>query len=108
MPAGVLPSRVEFGQRTSVLWLADEPVVPSLGQHLLLAAGAKDGLVPGDQVTLQLDMGTDAKGVPLPPHDVAVVQVTRVTTWGASAILIGQTEGVVKPGMSARVSAKMP
>ena len=108
MPAGVLPSRVEFGQRTSVLWLADEPVVPSLGQHLILAAGAKDGLVPGDQVTLQLDMGTDAKGVPLPPHEVAVVQVTRVTTWGASAILIGQTEGVVKPGMAARVSAKMP
>lgn len=106
--AGATPSRVEFGQRTTVAWLADEPIVPSIGQHLILAAGAKDGLVPGDQVTLQMDMGTDAKGVPLPPHEVAVVQVTRVTTWGASAILIGQTEGVVKPGMAARVSAKMP
>ena len=102
------PARVEFGLRTTVLWLSNDPVVPSLGQQVILAAGASDGLVPGDQVTLQLDAGMDANGVPLPPAEVAVLQVTRVTTWGASAILIGQSEGVVKPGMAGRVTAKMP
>ena len=102
------PARVEFGLRTTVLWLSNEPIVPSLGQQMILAAGASDGLVPGDQVTLQMESGKDASGVPLPPGEVAVLQVTRVTTWGASAILIGQTDGVVKPGMAGRVTAKMP
>ena len=108
MPANTNPARVEFGLRTSVLYLHDEPIVSSVGQHMILAGGASDGLVPGDQVTVQVDMGTDEKGVPRAPQDIAVLQVTRVTTWGASAILIGQTEGVVAPGMAARVSAKMP
>lgn len=102
------PARVEFGLRTSVVWLYDEPVVPSLGQHIILAAGASDGVVAGDQITLQVDAGVDANGVPLPPSEVAVLQVTRVTTWGTSAILIGQSEGVVRPGMVGRVTAKMP
>ena len=108
MPAGVSPARVEFGLATKVLWLDGDPVVPSIGQHILLAAGAAEGLVAGDQVTIQVEQGPDEKGVPRAPRDVAVVQVTRVTNWGASAILIGQNEGVVTPGMSARVTAKMP
>jgi hypothetical protein len=108
MPNGVFPARVEFGLRTSIVWLYDEPVVPSIGQHMVLAAGASDGLVPGDQVTIQRDLGLDDKGVPLPPLDIAVLQITRVTTWGASAILIAQSEGVITPGMAARVTAKMP
>lgn len=108
MPTGVSPVRVEFGLATKVLWLGGDPVVPSIGQHLLLAAGASEGLVPGDQVTIQVELGPDEKGVPRAPRDVAVVQVTRVTNWGASALLIGQNEGVVTPGMAARVTAKMP
>ena len=108
MPTGVGPARVEFGLRTSIIWLYDEPLMPSIGQHVLLAAGASDGLVPGDQVTLMVELGMDDKGVPLSPHEAAVLQVTRVTTWGASAILIHQTDGVVKPGMAGRVTAKMP
>ena len=47
-------------------------------------------------------------GSPLPPQDVAVAQVTRVTPWGASAIIISQTDGGVKTGMTARLSGKMP
>lgn len=102
------PARVEFGLRTTVLWLYNEPLVPSLGQSMIVAAGAADGLVAGDQITLQKEAGMDANGVPLPAAEVAVLQVTRVTTWGASAILIAQSEGIIKPGMSGRVSAKMP
>lgn len=108
MQAGVYPTRVEFGAKAELLWMQDNPVMPSVGQYMLLAAGAKDGVVPGDQITIQRDMGVDDKGVPLPPEEVAVLQVTRVTTWGASAILISQTDGVVTTGMTGRVTAKMP
>jgi hypothetical protein len=44
----------------------------------------------------------------MPALDVATAQVTRVTPWGASAIIIGQTDGGVATGMAARVTAKMP
>lgn len=106
--AGVFPTRVEFGTRTTVLWIRDEPVLPGLGHHVILAAGASEGLVPGDQVTLQLDMGVDARGVPLPPEDIAVAQVTRVTPQGASAVILAESDGGVKAGMAGRVTAKMP
>lgn len=108
MAAGTYPTRVEFGAKAELLWMQDNPVMPSVGQYMLLAASAKDGIVPGDQITIQRDMGVDDKGVPLPPEEVAVLQVTRVTTWGASAILISQTDGVVTTGMTGRVTAKMP
>ncbi|MCC7004268.1 MAG: hypothetical protein IT357_19090, partial [Gemmatimonadaceae bacterium] len=108
MAAGVYPTRVEFGAKTALLWMQDNPIMPSVGQYVLFAAGASDGIVPGDQVTIQRDMGVDAKGVPLPPEEVAVLQVVRVTTWGASAILISQTDGVVTTGMTGRITAKMP
>jgi len=108
MPAGVMPSRVEFGARTTLVWVLDEPVVSSVGHYVVFAAGKSDGLVPGDQVTISRAIGADAMGAPMPPEDIMVVQVTRVTTWGASGIIIGQTDGVLTPGLQARVTAKMP
>ena len=104
MPMGVFPSRVEFGVQTSLAWLYEEPVLSSIGQQMILAAGASEGLVPGDQVTIQRPTGADMVAM----DDFAVVQVTRVTRWGASAILIGQTDGLLTPGQKARVTAKMP
>lgn len=105
---GVVPTRVEFGPRTTIVWMQDEPIIPGLGQQLILAAGSADGLVPGDQVTLQRSMGSDSRGVALPPEDIAVAQVTRVTRWGASAIVLATTDGGMKTGMDGRVTAKMP
>jgi LysM repeat protein len=105
---GVFPTRVEFGLETRVSYMYGEPVLPPVGHQIIFAAGANDGLVPGDQLTLQLPMGKGADGRDLPAQDVAVAQVTRVTAWGASAIIIGQTDGGLKTGMSARVTGKMP
>lgn len=105
---GVFPTKVEFGVKTTVAYLYGNPVLPPVGHQLILAAGSSEGLVTGDQVTLQIEMGTDERGQPLPPQDVATVRVTRVTPWGASAIIIGQTDGGVKTGMTAVVTGKMP
>ncbi|MHB1298424.1 MAG: LysM peptidoglycan-binding domain-containing protein [Gemmatimonadaceae bacterium] len=105
---GVFPSRVEFGLRTKLLWIYQDPVLPSIGHQVIFAAGAAEGLVAGDQITVQRDMGSDAKGVPLPPEDIAVAQVTRVTPQGTSAVLLNVSDGGLKAGQAARVSAKMP
>jgi hypothetical protein len=105
---GVLPARVESGLATRVSWLESNPVLPGNGAYLILSAGAKDGLVPGDQVTLMRSRGVDSKSVELPDEEVAVAHVTRVTPWGAAAVIVHTLQAGVRPGMTARVSAKMP
>jgi LysM repeat protein len=105
---GVFPQRVEFGLATRVSWLAYNPILPGSGSYMVLAAGSKDGLTPGDQVTLLRDRGTDSNGADLPPEEVAVAQVTRVTPYGAGAIILRTLQVGVTSGMRARVTAKMP
>jgi hypothetical protein len=105
---GIFPARVEFGLETSIAYLYGDPVLPPVGHQIIFAAGSAEGLVPGDQLTLQRSNGRDSRGVALPAEDVATAQVTRVTPWGASAIIIGQNDGGVATGMAARVTAKMP
>lgn len=108
MAPGVYPARVEFGLSTTISYMYGEPVLPPVGHQLIFAVKASDGVVPGDQLTLQVPGGTAADGSVLPPQDIAVAQVTRVTPWGASAIIISQTDGGVTTGMAARLSGKMP
>lgn len=105
---GDFPTRVEFGLRTKLLWMYQDPVLPTIGHQMIFAAGEADGLVPGDQITVQRDMGVDSRGVPLPPEDIAVAQVTRVTEAGTSAIIIAVSDGGLLEGQAARVTAKMP
>jgi LysM repeat protein len=105
---GVFPQRVEFGLATRVSWLAYNPILPGSGSYLVLAAGAKEGLAPGDQVTLLRERGVDPNGTELPPEEVAVAQVTRVTPYGAGAIILRTLQAGVTQGMRARVTAKMP
>ena len=108
MPQNQFPARMEFGLATRVTWLYGDPVLATTGQYLILAAGGKEGLKPGDQLSLRRDRGVDESGARRPEQDVGVVQVTRVTPWGASAIVIEQRDAGIERGMAARVTAKMP
>lgn len=108
MPVGKFPQRVDFGLVTRVSWLYNQPVLATSGQFLIFDAGAKEGLVPGDQLSLRRDRGVDASGVALSDEEVAVAQITRVTPWGATAIVINQQQVGIAGGMRARVTAKMP
>jgi LysM repeat protein len=105
---GDVPARVEFGMATRVSWLDYNPVLPGSGSYLILTANANDGITPGDQVTLLRSRGADSKGVELPDEEVAVAQVTRVTPYGAAAIVLRTLQAGVAQGMKARVTAKMP
>jgi hypothetical protein len=108
LPVGKFPQTIEFGLGTRVSWLYNQPVLATTGQYLILSAGVKEGLSPGDQVSLRRDRPVPTQGAPLPDEEVAVAQVTRVTQWGASAIVIMQDQVGIVEGMRARVTAKMP
>jgi LysM repeat protein len=104
----VFPVRVEFGVSTHVTWLKGDPVLPGDGHYLIVAASAKDGLTPGDQLSLRKDLGRRPDGTSRGDVEVGVAQVTKVTPWGATAIIVNLTEVGVTEGMNARVTAKMP
>jgi LysM repeat protein len=106
MPPNVFPRRVEFGLSTRVSWLYSNPVLATSGQYVVLAAAARDGLVPGDQLSLRRSRAGD--GERLPDQEVGVLQVTRVTPWGVSAMVIAHSDLGINNGMRAQLTAKMP
>ncbi|MEK7240918.1 MAG: LysM peptidoglycan-binding domain-containing protein [Gemmatimonadota bacterium] len=102
------PARVEFGMATRVSWIIDRPVIAQMGSYLILASSAKDGFVPGDQVTLLAALGAGANGATRTPEDAAVLQVLRVTPYGVSAIILRRSPADITVGMPGRITAKMP
>jgi LysM domain-containing protein len=108
MPLNTFPKRVESGLATKVTWLHNEPVLPTTSHYLIFSAGAKDGLAPGDQLALLREHSAVTGGRKRSDEEVAVAQVTRVTPWGASAIIINQQQVGIVEGMHAQLTAKMP
>jgi hypothetical protein len=102
------PSAVEFGTATKLSWVVDTPVLLQLGQYVILTASSRDGVVPGDQVTLMAAMGTGEQGERHTPEDAGVLQLLRVTPYGSSAILLNRSPAAITIGMDGRVTAKMP
>ena len=104
MPEHVFPQRVEFGIATQVAWMYANPLLPAGGHELVFSATQANGLVTGDQLTLRR-AGTIAGS---PDEELGVAQVTRVTPWGVSAILLEGRDAGIAVGVRATVSAKMP
>ena len=108
-PAGEAPTAVE-GARPSatVVWIPDEPVLPSIQQYVVLDASARSGVRVGDEFTLVRPREANAGSLPLPEEPIAVAQVVRVTPYAATAIVLSQTHPAIRRGTRARISAKMP
>jgi hypothetical protein len=53
-------------------------------------------------------MGTGEQGEQHAPEAAAVVQVLRVTPYGASAIVLNRSQAAITTGMNGRITAKMP
>jgi LysM repeat protein len=108
MPAHTFPTPVESGLKTKVTWLYSQPVLATTSHYLIFAANAKDGLQPGDQVSLRREHNAERYGPVVSQEEVGVAQVTRVTLWGTSAIVIMQHQVGIIEGMQAMVTARMP
>jgi hypothetical protein len=100
------PAPVSGGAETRVLWISDEPVLPSLQSYVIV--GATSGMRLGDQIQLYRPSRKTDSGIVLPESEIAIAQIVRVTSQGASALIIDQSYGGIEEGTTARVSAKMP
>lgn len=104
IPTGTL-SPLEGGTRGKVIYVHEEPVLPSIGHYVIISLNSRSGLKPGDEVTF-IDNSTGREDEnPAPPVIAAVGQVVRVTPYAATVILVRQTQPTVRDGMPVRQTA---
>jgi hypothetical protein len=107
VPTGTL-SQVVGGLRGTVIYVPDEPVLPSIGHYILVSHNAKSGVHVGDEVTfIDNSIGGDQRDA-APPVIAGVGQVVRVTQYAATAIIVRQTQPTIRNGMPVRLTGKMP
>ena len=88
-----------------MLWVHNDPVLPTLQSYVVLSLEAGNDVAVGDQFTL-MDASVDPSH-PAPPVPAAVAQVVRVTPFAITALVVDHDQPTVKAGMPARLTARM-
>jgi hypothetical protein len=100
----ILP--VAAGTNGRVVWVQNDPVLPSL-QHYVVLSVPRGRVQVGDRFTLIDQTRQGAADMRTPPEDAAVVQVVRVTPFGATAMIVAQRLPIVVEGMHARMTGRL-
>lgn len=99
------PAPVSDGTTAHVLWVHENPVLPSMQSYVVLSSEAGPGVKVGDQFTL-VDASVDETH-PAPPVPAAVAQVVRVTRYAVTALVVDHEQPTIRAGMPARLTARM-
>ncbi len=105
-PTVGVPKQVALGPVSEVIYIAGDPVLPSIQSYVILSARGASGAKVGDQFTL-IDDSVDPR-YPAPPVPAAVAEVVRVTPYGVTAIIVDQEQPKIRTGMPARLSGRAP
>jgi len=89
-----------------VVWIHNDPVLPSVQHYVILSLPQGGSLVPGDRLTL-VDPARPSDEAVTVPEDAALVQVVKVTPLGATAVVLAQRFPTITQGMPARLSARL-
>ena len=107
-PTGTL-SPVVGGPGGIVVYVHNEPVLPTIGYYVIISPNSKSGIKVGDQVSLIDDTaGPSADDAHAPPVIAGIAQVVRVTPYATTAIIVSQTQPTIRDGMPVRLTGKMP
>jgi len=96
---------VSNGRSAHVLWVHNDPVLPTLQSYVVLSLEAGNDVAVGDQFTL-MDATVDETH-PAPHVPAAVAQVVRVTPFAITALVVDHDQPTVRAGMPARLTARM-
>jgi LysM repeat protein len=106
LPSGTM-APVVGGARGKVVYVHNEPVLPSIGHFVIISTNARNGVQVGDEVTF-IDNSTGREDEnPAPPVTAAIAQVVRVTPFSATAIIIRQIQPTIRDGMPVRLTGKL-
>jgi LysM repeat protein len=106
-PSGSLAA-VAGGARGKVIYVHEEPVLPSIGHYVLISPSSKNGVKIGDEITFidnSVGMNNETSA---PPVVAAVGQVVRVTPYASSVIIVRQIQPTVRDGMWVRLTGTTP
>jgi LysM repeat protein len=107
-PSGTL-SPVVGGPGGRVVYVHNEPVLPTIGYYVLISTNSRSGIKVGDQVSLiDNTTGPSADDAHAPPVIAGIAQVVRVTPYATTAIIVSQTQPTIRDGMPVRLTGKMP
>ena len=106
LPTGAL-APVDGGTRGRVIYVHEEPVLPSIGHYVLISPNSKTGIKIGDEITF-IDNSTGREDNPAPPVVAGVGQVVRVTPYAASVIIVRQVQPTIRDGMLVRLTGTTP
>ena len=104
-PTGVI-APVEGGSRGKVIFVPDEPVLPSIGHYVIISQNASSGVAVGDEITFIDNSAGREDENPAPPVIAAVAQVVRVTPYATTVIIVRQNQPTLRDGMPARLTGK--
>ena len=107
LPEGSL-SPVSGGARGKVLYVHNEPVLPSIGHYVIISPNSSNGLTVGDEVTFIDNKAGRSDSEGAPPVVAGVGQIVRVTPFSATAIIVHQEQPTIRDGMPVRLTGKMP
>jgi LysM repeat protein len=96
---------VSDGLTAHVLWVHEDPVLPSTQSYVVLTRETGLDVQVGDLFTL-IDASVD-ESHPAPPVPAGVAQVVRVTPYAVTALVMDQDEPTIRAGMPARLTARM-
>lgn len=91
--------------RTTVRWVENDALLPTLQSYILLSAGTVQGVQAGDEFALVKTRGSANTGE---EQRIAVVRVVRSDASGSTAIVVKQDRGEIAPGVAARRVARFP
>jgi hypothetical protein len=102
------PQAISDGRWATVKWVLSQPVLPSLQAYIVLDVNANDDVRPGDEFLIFEPQARAATGIGSPEIAIGRAQVVKVTPYATTAIVVSLKQPAVRPGVLARISAKMP
>jgi LysM repeat protein len=96
---------VEGGGTAHVLWVHEDPVLPSLQTYVVLSPEAGTDVRVGDQFTL-IDASVDETH-PAPAVPAAVAHVVGVTPYAVTELVVDLDQPTIRAGMPESLTARM-
>jgi hypothetical protein len=104
-PSTMSATPVSENRNAHVLWVHENPVLPSMQSYVVLSREAGADIHVGDQFTL-MDATVDERH-PAPPVPAARAQVVRVTPYALTALVVDHDQPSIRAGMPATLTARM-
>jgi LysM repeat protein len=104
VPSNRALTPVAAGPRGTVVYVHEDPVLPSIGHYVVISQSSKSGIKTGDEVTF-IDNSTGRNSdVEAPPVVAGIGQVVRVTPYASTVIIVRQVQPTIREGMPVRVT----